>query len=45
VLEHGPRAVMLPFGDPRPFAELIRRRARRRSSRSPIWTRPGKWWT
>jgi hypothetical protein len=29
VLEHGSRAVMLPFGDPRPFAELIRRRARR----------------
>ncbi|WP_329240756.1 nitronate monooxygenase [Actinoallomurus sp. NBC_01490] len=24
-LEHGPRAVMLSFGDPSPFAELIRR--------------------
>ncbi|MEV4357427.1 nitronate monooxygenase [Nonomuraea sp. NPDC049625] len=24
VLEHGPRAVMLSFGDPRPFAERVR---------------------
>lgn len=29
VLEHSPSAVMLSFGDPSPFAERIRRGARR----------------